>query len=263
MRWEDERYVRLYTRDSATWALLPWQGRCLLPLLLRKVDRAGVLEVLEGEEVAAIAELVKVPPEVVEPGLDALVKRGTVVVGGGKLRMPSFLAAQEARSSDKLRQQKSRELAAITQDVSHAVTRGHTPSQHVTPSLAVPSLAKEKHVAEDSATGPAGEIFEHWKTATKKPRAKLDPKRKRLIDLRLAEGHALEDIKAAIDGFARSPFHNGENDRHKKYLGLQTMLRDAAQIEHGLDLLMEHDATTPKATKFIEPGKDLYADPAP
>ena len=59
MRWEDERYVRLYTRDTATWKLLPWQAKCLLPLLLRKMDRAGTAEVGEpaGEGIAALTDM--------------------------------------------------------------------------------------------------------------------------------------------------------------------------------------------------------------
>ncbi len=137
MRWEDERYVRLYNRDSATWAMLPWQGRCLLPLLLRKVDRAGLLEVVNGEEAQAVATLVNVPIEVVEVGLAALKTRGVVTIRGGELRLPTFLAAQTAKQSDKLRQEKSRELAALGKPLSHAVTSGHTESHDVTPSLAV------------------------------------------------------------------------------------------------------------------------------
>lgn len=173
MRWEDERYVRLYTRDSATWALLPWQSRCLLPLLLRKVDRAGVLEVLEGEEVHALSELVKIPADVVGPGLDGLIKRGTVVIGSGKLRLPSFLAAQEARQSDKLRQQRSRELASIIEGVSHDVTRGHTASQDVTPSCAVPSCAVPSRDVPSRAVPKSA--------PAKKPREPADPRHAVLV----------------------------------------------------------------------------------
>lgn len=41
MNWSDERYVKLYERDTLTW---PWQAKCVFALLLRKVDRSGVLD---------------------------------------------------------------------------------------------------------------------------------------------------------------------------------------------------------------------------
>jgi hypothetical protein len=44
MRWPDESYVKLYTRDTPTWRAMAWQARALLPLLMRKVDKAGLME---------------------------------------------------------------------------------------------------------------------------------------------------------------------------------------------------------------------------
>lgn len=97
------------------------------------------------------------------------------------------------------------------------------------------------------ATPPAREVFEHWRKATGKVRAILDTKRRDLIDRRLAEGNTVEDLKASIEGYVKSPFHNGENDKRKKYLSLELMLRDAAHIEAGLDLLMESNAAAPQS----------------
>ena len=37
MRWEDERYVRVYTRDTPEWCLLSWEARALFLLLLTAV----------------------------------------------------------------------------------------------------------------------------------------------------------------------------------------------------------------------------------
>ena len=58
MDWSDERYAKIYTRDTLTWLSLPWEGRCLLPLLIRKVDGAGILETgnLDPAEAVAFAE---------------------------------------------------------------------------------------------------------------------------------------------------------------------------------------------------------------
>lgn len=102
-------------------------------------------------------------------------------------------------------------------------------------------------LVEPPSTDHAHDVFEHWKRATNKPRAVLDNKRRDLIERRLAEGHLPEDLKAAIDGYARSAWHRGENDRKRPFLGLDLMLRDAAHIEAGLDLLMQDNAITPQS----------------
>jgi hypothetical protein len=92
MRWEDERYVRLYTRDTITWKMLPWEGKALLALLFRKVDRAGLIDVGDyGAE--GVAALVDLPTEVVTEGLASLIKAKTVqwAEGGTVLLLPNFL----------------------------------------------------------------------------------------------------------------------------------------------------------------------------
>ena len=43
MDWSDERYVRVYTRDTPDWQCLSFLAQGLFCLILRKVDRAGVL----------------------------------------------------------------------------------------------------------------------------------------------------------------------------------------------------------------------------
>ncbi len=43
MRWEDEKYVRFYTRDTTDWLNLSWQAQGLMGLIMRKCDRAGIL----------------------------------------------------------------------------------------------------------------------------------------------------------------------------------------------------------------------------
>lgn len=112
MRWEDERYVRVFTRDTATWALLPWQSRCVFLFLLRKVDRSGTIELPRGEEVEGLSALLDVPVEVVTTGIEHLLKRQTVVMHDGKIGIPNFRVAQESPTSDKLRKELSRERAA-------------------------------------------------------------------------------------------------------------------------------------------------------
>jgi hypothetical protein len=43
MRWADEQFVKVYTRDTVDWLALSYDARSLFLNLLRKVDRAGLL----------------------------------------------------------------------------------------------------------------------------------------------------------------------------------------------------------------------------
>jgi hypothetical protein len=108
--WANERYVRLYTRDTTTWRLLSFEAQALMPQLLRKVDRSGVLD-LGGvpPHEAIAAHLHKWPLEFIGAGLRDLEKHGIVVVQDDSLVMPNFTAAQEVRQSDAQRQRDSRE----------------------------------------------------------------------------------------------------------------------------------------------------------
>ncbi len=172
MRWEDERYVRLYTTDDGDWAFWPWQSRALFPLLMRRCNRVGVVKV--GRHGArALAELVRLPVEVVEPGLVGLIDDGCVTEPApGVLFVRNFLPAQEATQTDRARKSAQRERdravldaaedgleivtkrdASVTkrdgesQDVTpghemgQKVTDGHEESHAVTPCRAVPCRA--------------------------------------------------------------------------------------------------------------------------
>lgn len=169
MRYEDERYVRLYTRDTTTWLLMPWQSRALLPLILRKVDRAGLIE-LGPEGADALAIVVGLPLEVVEVGLRGALDRGVVEMHGTTLVWPKYIEAQEIRQSDahRKREQRERERARVRASSnppelpnchteSHGVTNGHTESQDVTPSRADPIRAEPSQPREvaDAGAPPA------------------------------------------------------------------------------------------------------------
>ena len=110
MNWCDEHYAKLYTRDTLTWLSWPWQARCLAPLLLRKVDGAGIIETGGLEPAAAIAMQLMIPIEVVEPGLVAMLSDGTLETVSGGILWPAYVEAQEARKSEaqKKRDQRSK-----------------------------------------------------------------------------------------------------------------------------------------------------------
>lgn len=129
MNFPEERYVRLYTRDTPGWLAMPWQARAVAPLLLRKLDRSGTLDIDDEDIDAVIAAVIGLPVDVVKVGLAALVRRNTVSIAGGVLVWPKFLEAQEAVASDKLRARLSRERR---RDRAIAVTLRDASSRDVT-----------------------------------------------------------------------------------------------------------------------------------
>lgn len=161
----NERYVLLYTRDTATWKLLDWEARAVLMFLLRKVDRAGVLDV--GEDgIEGLAAVLEVPIDVVERAMPKLTARATVASTGSAFVLPNFLEAQETPRSDKQRQRDSRDRrrsVALSQNVtvssrnvtdrhaeSHGVTSGHEVSQPVTPDQSSPGQSKPASLSGDA-----------------------------------------------------------------------------------------------------------------
>jgi hypothetical protein len=137
MRWEDERYVRLYTRDTVDWEMLPWQSRALFPLLLRKVDRAGIIE-LGKHGAAGLAHVVRLPADVTEAGLAGLLDDGSVELHDNTLVVRNFIEAQEAVADGA---QRTREWRARARDLAKAfakasslgvVTKRHDAKQNVT-----------------------------------------------------------------------------------------------------------------------------------
>lgn len=161
MRWGDESYVRVYTRDTGDWVALGWEAQALFLLTMRKVDRAGILQ-LGKSGVRGLAGLVAMPVEVVERALQVLLEDGCVALNGTTLVMPNFIEAQEASQTDAQRKReqraRDRDLAAASVTFRDGWSRnvtechanpdsGHEVSQPVTHSCAVPSFTvpSEKH----------------------------------------------------------------------------------------------------------------------
>lgn len=140
MRWEDERYVRLYTRDTPEWSVLDWEARAVFYELLRKVDRAGFVP-LGKSRLRGLAGLLRMPVDVVTKGVEGLIDDGCVELTDSGVIVRNFIEAQEARQTDKARQracrEKARDLARsgssdVDNTASQNVTDSHTASRDVT-----------------------------------------------------------------------------------------------------------------------------------
>ena len=139
MDWANERYVRLFTRDTPEWLCWSWQARALWPLLIRKVDRSGVLANKLGPR--GVAALVGLPIEVVEVGMPDLLADGCLAAHQLGYVVPNYIEAQETPTSDKQRKRDSRERRRVVtiRDIgSQNVTNGHAVSREVTPCRAFP-----------------------------------------------------------------------------------------------------------------------------
>jgi hypothetical protein len=170
MRWEDERWVKVYTRDTTDWLALSFDAQALFLMLLRKVDRAGLLPLgKHGKRGVAVIVGHASAWERLAPAVEELLSDGCVVIADGVLRVPNFVAAQEARASDKARQAKARETTSVTkrdepsQNVteshaaSHDVTGGHAASHDVTPRVDKSRLeqSREDLFPEAAVASPA------------------------------------------------------------------------------------------------------------
>jgi hypothetical protein len=75
------------------------------------------------------------------------------------------------------------------------------------------------------------EIFKYWQITLNHHKAKLDTKRKKKIEAALKLNYSVEDLKRAIDGCSKSPFHMGSNESHKRYDSIDLIFRSADHIE--------------------------------
>lgn len=78
----------------------------------------------------------------------------------------------------------------------------------------------------------ADRVFSHWcQRLRKNARTTFDAKRRKAVEARLADGYAVEDLCAAIDGCAVTPHNLGQNDRGERYDDLELICRDAAHVD--------------------------------
>lgn len=114
MDFSNERYVRLYVRETTTFRLLTWEGQALMPHILRLVDRSGVLELGDVNPIdALILALPRWPAEVIGNGLTDLVQRKVVELAEDAILWPRFIKAQETPDSSAKRNKEWRETKRI------------------------------------------------------------------------------------------------------------------------------------------------------
>jgi hypothetical protein len=117
------------------------------------------------------------PEEVVIDAIEPLLEDGCVQLQGEKLIIPNWLPAQEAKHSDKVRKQMSRERERARL-LSQPVTGGHTESHEVTlpyPTQSNPSESNSDARATDVVPEEEPEEQTGVRHVSSRPPPKLDP----------------------------------------------------------------------------------------
>jgi hypothetical protein len=168
VNFEDEEYVRVYTRKTVTFKVLGWEGRTVLWHLFLEVDRAGVLDLGGEEPVAAVCAMTGLPEDLVSLGLERLTSRGVIVRHESSLLITRFVEAQEAKRTDRVRAKEYRdrvaakEREAVTRrngavtprdDSFTTVTQRHDSSLLPSPPLPVPIPTPEGRASEPDRSG--------------------------------------------------------------------------------------------------------------
>lgn len=92
------------------------------------------------------------------------------------------------------------------------------------------TTAKDAKAATMKAA--VGLVFAHWQSTFGHKGARLDKDRGRRIEKRLVENEGdVSEILYAIDAAAKDDWINGKDPRSKGYDGIETVLRDRAQVE--------------------------------
>jgi hypothetical protein len=98
---------------------------------------------------------------------------------------------------------------------------------------------------EDAYSGEQA-VFDHWRSVHGHPNAKLDSKRRARIRARMREGFTNEQLFDALEGAKFDRFLMGEDKNSSRvYDGIETLLRDRAQVERLIEL--KRSPQSPKA----------------
>jgi hypothetical protein len=99
----NERYIRIYLRDTTTWKRLGWDGTCVLMHVLRKMDLSGVLDLEDLEPWEAAVLHCGAPESAARDGMARCLALGCFVHHDRHLVAPKYRAANEAIKSDRQR----------------------------------------------------------------------------------------------------------------------------------------------------------------
>lgn len=113
------------------------------------------------------------------------------------------------------------------------------------------SAGKIKTERKQSASAEVLEIFSYWQQRLNHSKAKLDGKRKRKI-MQALKTYSVEELKGAIDGCAKSPYHMGQNNSGQLYDDIELILRDSTHIERFITICSTNSSQKLVGYKYSE-----------
>ncbi|MFP1767288.1 replication protein [Lonsdalea quercina] len=209
-----------------------------------------------------ISEIAKLPVKRCNEAKLDLVRMGLVKQQGGMFgpnkNISEWCIPQNKGVPPKLRDKKSPKLRECNPskqgDTKDTITKDKKES--ITP-IVPAGDGCEKLTAqggEESAEQPASHdirtVFSHWQAEHNHPTSKLDQKRRKRINARLEEGFSVAELCKAISGAKYDTWLMGKNPSNKRYDGIETLLRDAAQVEKLRDLDDNEHARAIAAGKY-------------
>lgn len=262
-----------------------------LPLDVEAFTSDGVVEAMTTEEVGAYILLLckawrEQPPGSI-PANDGVLARWARLDADRWLACkPAVLAAfipcadgrmvqkRAAHEYAKLRaiskrRSKAAEIAAVARwddanrmrDASESHC-GRSPPENegvcITPTPSISSDLKDRPSMDvtDSLRSKVLEVFAHYRTYH--PRAHPEPTSKgkewKKVVAMFKEGYTVDDLKMAIDGCHRSPFHCGENDRGKTYQSLDLIVRDSSHVNQFMEIPVNAAVLSEKTIKTLRAG---------
>lgn len=256
MKYEDENWVKIYTRDTGSWLSVSWQARGLALELARKLPKATGELSLGRRGLEAVAALLRAPWVEIAPFINELITDARFVYDDERkvLCDPQHVERQTAVSSAAIRKQRQRDVASLE------VTRGHARSRAVTKEKKEKKEKKERDPYLSPVGDAVAEVWSHYVAVLRRHRPRRRPadmsaKDRATLD-KLFEHYSVEDMKSACSGLFQSPHHLGLNDRNTEYLEIKYALRNPDTMI----ALADAHAPSP-STPAPRPSEDLV-DPA-
>lgn len=122
MKYDDENWIKVYTRDTAGWLALSWQARGLMLEIARRLPKHSGELSLGRRGLEAIAALVRAPWAEIEPFISELIDDGRLEYDAEQkiIRDPQHADRQNAVASGAARTRKWRETRPDTVTTSDA-----------------------------------------------------------------------------------------------------------------------------------------------
>lgn len=185
MDWPEERYVRVYTRDTGDWLSLSFEAQAVWLMVLRKLNRGGRIQLGRGGR-QMLASLLghAAKRKAIDRALDELLADGCVTLeaGGSELFAPRFREAQDwtltpAERTKRWRDRKKGDVSVTPGDACDGGDASETPAEPASPAVpcrAVPPVPASSGAAADEFTPDGFWLFADGVRRERVPHAPVD-----------------------------------------------------------------------------------------